>query len=359
VVQKRVDVTRLVHDASGRASGALVRDAIDGGEHEISARVIVGAAGPWTDRLRSLDGDESRAAVRGTKGVHIAFGHGRVGNHGAVVLLAPHDGRVMFVLPSDTGTIIGTTDTPSAADADEVRASRGDVQYLLDAANAYFPRASLTAQDVVSAWAGLRPLAASGFTGAPASASREHVIAAGRSGIVWITGGKLTTFRAMAAEAVDAAERRLGRAPRPSPTPGVPLAGGALPDLRETIDEATAITGDAEIATHLVLTHGSAWREVWRLAERDSSGTARLVDELPYVVGELAYAVDHEMALTLGDLLIRRTRVAFETTDHGRAAAAAVAGIVAPRLGWNTERCVRETADYAREVARLFSIDEA
>jgi glycerol-3-phosphate dehydrogenase len=215
------------------ARGARIDDRLGGGGIDVRARVVVNATGPWSDEMRRLDDGATGAgdadAVRGSKGVHVAVARDRIGNHGALTLLAPNDGRVMFVLPSGRQTIIGTTDSFTDAPPDEVRASEGDVAYLLAAANAFFPAAHLTRQDVVAAWAGIRPLIAGGAAKAdPGNASREHAIAESDHGVVSITGGKLTTYRVMAAEVVDVVAARLGqRAVRP-PTRDVALPGGDL-----------------------------------------------------------------------------------------------------------------------------------
>jgi glycerol-3-phosphate dehydrogenase len=262
----------------------------------------------------------------------------------------------MFVLPAGDFAIVGTTDTYDPVSPDEVRASTRDVEYLLAAANHFFPRACLTRADVVAAWAGLRPLAASGGAD-PGGASREHAIAEHLPGLVSVTGGKLTTYRAMASEVVDAVQRALGRAPTPSATAHEPLAGGALPDLDAEIAAATAAVGDAAVATRLVHAHGDAWRAVWSPVRTEPELAERVEASRPYLLAELRYAVRHEMALTLGDLLVRRTPVAFETRDHGREAARHAAPHVAQWLGWSAPDAERAIAAYDAESRRIFTID--
>jgi glycerol-3-phosphate dehydrogenase len=220
---------------------------------------------------------------------------------------------VMFVLPASTLAIVGTTDSFTDASPDEVRATEGDVAYLLEAANALFPEAHLSRMDVVSAWAGIRPLMPSG--GSSVAASREHSISRG-VGMVTIRGGKLTTYRLMASQVVDAV-RELLRMPRRRATTG----SRPLP-------------------------------ETWPVSE------GREVEVgLPYRMSALRAGVEKEFACTLGDLLIRRTRVAFETRDNGRAAARRAADFVAPLLGWDAHARARELARYDAEVARVFTID--
>ena len=189
--------------------GALVRDTLSGGTTQVRARVIVSATGPWQ--------------AKGTKGSHVAVARDRIGNHSAVTLTSALDGRVMFVLPSGDRAIIGTTDIYTSESPDDVKASDQEIQYLLRSANRYFPAAALTASDVLETWAGIRPLAAAPPGASPSSISREHQISLDPAGVIVVTGGKLTTYRSMAAEIVDVVEKRLGRKPRRPPTDEVPL----------------------------------------------------------------------------------------------------------------------------------------
>ena len=361
VVLTHASVTALVRDTE-RVVGARVHDLIGGESFDVRARVVVNATGPWSDQVRSLDPAEggTRATVRGSKGAHIAVPRERVGNTGALTLIVPSDGRVFFVLPSGPMTIIDTTDTDSAAAPEAVRASRADVDYLLAAANAYFTEARLVSADVVSAWAGVRPRAAqAGIRGsAPSGASREHAIVSGPGGMISVTGGKLTTYRAMAAELADAVERALGHAPTRSPTSDRPLPGGQLDDPEVAVRAATSITGDASVARRLVQAYGSEWSQLWRTCMADDVGRSRLDPGLPYLAGELRWGVSHELALTLGDLLIRRVPVAFERRDHAVALAARAAEIVAPLLGWDDERATIEIERYRAEAERMFGIEE-
>ena len=324
---------------------ALARDELSGETVKVRARVIVNAAGPWSDAIRRLQGGAPGTGVQGSKGTHIAVRRDRVGNRDALTLLHPGDGRVMFALPAGVHTIIGTTDTFTGVSPDEVRASASDVQYLLTAANRFFPDARLTPDDVVSAWAGIRPLTPT--TESSVAASREHAIESGE-GTVTVTGGKLTTYRVMAAEAVDALQKLLGQRPTRAPTGDRPLPGGSV-NVAIAIEEAVRVTNDAAHATRLVHAYGSAWGNVHTYCARDDAGRALVADGLPYRIGELRWAMDREMACTLGDLLIRRTHVAYETRDNGRSAARSVA----EALGMPASELER----YDDEVSRIFTID--
>jgi glycerol-3-phosphate dehydrogenase len=312
-------VIRVVR-RDGKAVGAIV--AIAGGEREIRARTIVNATGVWSDDF--ADGNRA-VSHRGSKGVHIAVDRARIGNNDALTLTSPIDGRVMFCLPAGIQTIIGTTDTWTNESAVDVHAAESDVTYLLESANHYFPSARLSGQDVVSAWAGIRPLAAGGSSN-PSAVSREHTISADHSGLITVTGGKLTTYRSMAAEIVDMVQRALGAPVKRAPTDSVPLPGS---DRDGVLDD---------------------------ISRKDSRLAVRLVEGLPYTGAHLVYGVTIEMARTLSDLLIRRTHLAFEMRDHAVSVASQAADIVAPLLGWDDETKSARVRDYNRDVERIFRI---
>jgi glycerol-3-phosphate dehydrogenase len=198
-----------VTSSASKPDSAVVRDVRSGESARVRARSVVSATGPWQ--------------AKGTKGSHIAVERSRIGNRSAVTLTAPQDGRVMFVLPDGDRAIVGTTDIRTTESPDDVVASEEEIEYLLHAANHYFPRSRLTRSDVLETWAGIRPLAAAPPGAKPSSISREHQISRDARGVIVVTGGKLTTYRSMAAEIVDVVERELGRKPRRAPTDEEPL----------------------------------------------------------------------------------------------------------------------------------------
>ncbi len=318
-VVNHAEVAGLTHSSPGGAiDGVLVRDLLSGATLRVQARAVFNATGPWTDEIARLEDPHAGPAVRGTKGVHIAVPAVRVANRQAVTMLSPDDGRVMFSLPAGAQTIIGTTDTGTSRHPHEVRASRADVRYLLSAANRFFPAARLTEDDVIAAWAGIRPLVARTNRGDPGSASREHAITRTKRGVLTVTGGKLTTYRAMAEQCVDAAVRTLGSRVRPCDTARTPLDAPR----------------PAPRPSDLPLVAGLQWREA-----------------------DVAHAALHEMAETVGDVLIRRTTLAFETRDHGRSVAPRVAAILGEHLRWTDAGIANAVAEYAREVERIFAVD--
>ena len=341
----------------GQVAGAMVTDCLTGRSFEVRARAVVSAVGPWTDELRRLESPGSAASLRGTKGVHIAVPRARIGNRAALTLLSPIDGRVMFVLPAGEQAIIGTTDTPTSESPSEVRASEADLGYLLRTANVFFPEARLERGDVISAWAGIRPLVAAAYGAGPSSASREHAVTRSPGGLIVVTGGKLTTYRVIAADVVREVERALGQRAGPVPTRNARLPGADMPSVEDERAAAVVATGSESVGARLVLAHGSAWRDVWALAAAESALAAPLAPGLPYLKAEVAYGVRHEMACTLADLLVRRMPVAFETRDNGRGAAPVAAEIAAPLLGWAPARVAAAIAEYDAEAARIFRVE--
>jgi glycerol-3-phosphate dehydrogenase len=265
-------------------------------------------------------------------------------------MLHPTDERVMFTLPAGDQAIIGTTETPTSPGTRDSRASREDVEYLLSAANSYFPAAKLTEADVISAWSGIRPLAQQLSSGDVGSASREHTISRGPRGVIHVTGGKLTTYREMASQVVD---QFAGPEAKHDRTAILALPGGErlLDDVRR---EASEIIEDPAVCEHLVLSYGTRWRDVWALGD----SAPRLLDRVSSTHGvigaEFAFAARRELAMTLGDVLIRRTHLAFEMADQARSLAPAAAEMVSSSLGW--DEADREVAlrDYDDELSRTF-----
>ena len=338
--------------------GAIANDVLSGQRLTIRARTVVNATGPWSDVIRRFADGSAAASLRGTKGVHIAVPRERVGNRNALTLLSPIDGRVIFLLPAGPLTVVGTTDTDYDGPLDPVHATRSDIAYLLRSANAFFPGAHLIPGDVVSAWAGIRPLVGGG-TGDPGRASREHALTWTAPGLLTISGGKLTTYRAMAREVVDEVTRALGdRRPRRSPTDRAPLPGGDFLSADRELAAARDATGMPSTAEHLVHAYGREWRDVWAIVGSNAALAAPVSPTLPYIVAELHFAIQREMAMTLSDLLIRRMHIAYEARDHGAAAAPAVARVVAPLLGWSADDMRAQLGQYQRDVARVFQVEE-
>ena len=351
-----------------RLVGVAVVDRLTSQTFTVSARVVVNATGPWSDATAALTGAAEGTRILGSAGTHIAVPRSRVGNNDAVTIVSPVDGRVMFVLPAGVHTIIGTTERLARTGPDDIRASEHDVAYLLRTTNARFPNAQLTMDDVISAWAGIRPLAIKRTGERSANtASREHAISHRDDGLVSVTGGKLTTFRAMAADVLRHANAELVRAgglisvgPERDPkrrSDLVPFPGGDMESRASVMHDARETVHDAAVSERLALAYGSRWRNVWSYAQRDPSLTRRMVDDLPYLLAEVPHAVEREMACTLADVLFRRTHIAFETRDHGCGAAKRIAPLLAVLLQWSASELEVQLSAYDAEVERVFGID--
>ncbi len=357
-VANYAEVVTLVKP-DGRARGATVRDLLSGDTRTVRSLIVVNACGPWVDQLRRLDEPDASPVLRLTKGAHVAVPRQRLGNTHGITLTSPIDGRVMFVLPWEDAeqSYIGTTDTDEHVSPDDVRATAEDVVYLLRSANAFFPQARLSPQDVVATWAGLRALLRPEGHLAPSQVSREHRIIESASGLLTIAGGKLTTHRAMAQELVDRVAARLGaldgrpRAPH-SPTDRLPLPGGETADL-EGLAKAAVERGASETtARHLVGRYGSEAAAVLNLVDRDRALGGRIMAGRPELWAEVVHAVEREMAVRLSDVLVRRLHLFYKTRDQAVPATSAVADRMAGALGWDGSRRAEELAGYLELVKR-------
>lgn len=340
-------VTGLIRTVSGM-TGAYLRDELTGGAGEVRAHQVVNATGPWADLVRRLEDPRAEPLLRPTKGVHVVVPRVRIGNRHAIIFSSPVDGRVMFVLPWGEWSYIGTTDTDTAESPDEVTAGETDVIYLLRSANAIFPGAHLAPEDVITTWAGLRPLLAADPKASASSISREHRIVRGTGGVLTIVGGKLTTWRSMAAELVDQVERTLGhehhgRGKALSQTQ--PLPGGDAAVTEAFRAEGIDLGLSPATVNHLLTNFGSETPAIYALC-RERKGLGEPVHPgHPAIGAAVVHAARRELARRVDDVLSRRLHLATETADRGDAAVEAVAGLMAEELGW--------TADFtAAEIAR-------
>ncbi|HEX2078318.1 MAG TPA: glycerol-3-phosphate dehydrogenase/oxidase [Longimicrobium sp.] len=363
-VVPHAEVAGFLNDGRG-VVGARVRDCLVEGAQsvEVRARVVLNATGPWSDALRRLADPGARPRLRPTKGAHVMVRRDRIDNRHAITFRSPIDGRVMFVLPWGGFSYVGTTDTDYAGSPAEVRADADDVRYLLDSANSLFPEAKLTGDDVVSSWAGIRPLLAPARPegGLAASAtSREHEIWRDRSGLLNIGGGKLTTYRVMAKQVVDVAARTLKDEHRvqsgSSPTADLPLPGDPHepwePFRERFVRQAVAAGLGPDTGEHLARSYGEDAEAVLAAVRADAALAERLMEGHPYVRAEVPHAVRTEMAMTLEDVLVRRLHLFYEAADGGLAVADEVARRMAaqPGIGWSDAEVARQVEAYRRAV---------
>jgi glycerol-3-phosphate dehydrogenase len=332
-----VEVTGFLHEGSAVA-GVHARDLEGETDFEIHARVTVNATGVWTTEMERLAGVASPLPVRPSKGVHIVVPRDRIDSQLALIL--PTEKSVLFVLPWGSHWIIGTTDTPWEFGLDHPAASRADIDYLLERANAVL-RHPLAKEDIVAVYVGLRPLVAEGKDDT-AAVSREHVVRRSLPGLVSIAGGKYTTYRIMARDAVDVAARDLPFAVPPSRTEDLPLLGAVGSD--QAARRAQLHPGAAGLTPrqveHLARRYGTLALRVLDLVVEDPALGTPLQGAETYLGAEVRYAVMNEVALHVDDVLTRRTHIAFEAQDRGRRAVHDVARLMAAPLQWDesTER---------------------
>ena len=318
--------------AGDRITGATVRDLETGSDLTISAKRVISATGVWTNEIRELAHAPGEPRVRASKGVHLVVPRDRLDLHTGLILRTEQS--VLFVIPWDDHWIIGTTDTDYDEDRSHPIANESDVEYILEHVNAVLVE-PLARRDLEGVYAGLRPLL-SGAAASTTKLSREHSVSQPVPGLVVVAGGKYTTYRVMAEDAVDEAVRDLGGA-APSRTAELALAGAsgwsAAWDARGDLATASGLT--LAVVEHLLQRYGSLTHQVLELITRDRSLAEPLDASVPYLRAEAHYAVTHEMALHLLDVLVRRTHVSIESPDHGVAAARAAGAIVGPLLGWS------------------------
>ena len=334
----------------GKLQAAHVRLRAPGdGDRElvIPTRHVINATGVYAEKVEQLTGESPRLDVEPSKGVHLVVRREalEIGDD-AIVLPETADRRIIFLVPWRSRVIVGTTDTGSG-ELDTPRADAGDVEYLLGHLNRSIRR-PLATSEILSTYAGYRPLLRLRHARTPARLSRTHAVVQGTSGMISVSGGKMTTYRVMARDAVDRIDAREGGA-RPCVTANLMLAGGV-----GWLDASSGLAGrgarlglDPATMAHLFASLGTLSAGVLDLVERDVSLAARLNPDLPAIRAEVAYAARAEAALTVGDVLARRLRLDLESADHGTGAAPETAALLAGALGWAAERREGEVRRYA------------
>lgn len=335
---------------SERVAGVRVHDLESGDEIDIRARQVINATGVWTDELQELVGGDGRGQlrVRASKGIHLVVQRDRLPSSTGIILRT--EKSVLFVIPWGQHWIIGTTDTDWHLDLAHPAASRADIDYLLEHVNAVLDT-PLRHTDIVGVYAGLRPLLA-GESESTSRLSREHAVAEPAPGLVVVAGGKYTTYRVMASDAVDAAARGLRQPVPPSRTETIPLLGAVGYQAALNARARLAKIAGLEIRwiEHLLGRYGAEVQALLALAaERPELGRP-LPGAEAYLAVEIAYAASHEGALHLDDVLTRRTRISIETWDRGLAAAEPAARVMGAELSWDAATVRREVEHYRARV---------
>ncbi|MBF6172486.1 glycerol-3-phosphate dehydrogenase [Nocardia blacklockiae] len=348
VVRTSTQVVDFLREAD-RVVGVKVRDSEDGSTTEVRAHVVVNATGVWTDEIQALSHLRGRFHVRASKGVHIVVPRDRIASDAALILRTPTS--VLFVIPwGSNHWIIGTTDTDWNLDLAHPAATKADIDYLLERVNEVLVT-PLTHDDIQGVYAGLRPLLA-GESDETSKLSREHAVARIAPGLVAIAGGKYTTYRVMAYDAVDAAAQDIPQRVSPSITDKVPLLGadGYFALLNQTPQLAEAYGVHPYRVEHLLNRYGSLAGRVLDLAEGKPELLQPITDAPTYLRVEAVYAAAAEGALHLDDILARRTRISIEYSHRGADCAEEVARLVAPVLGWSDADITREVDTYNARV---------
>jgi glycerol-3-phosphate dehydrogenase len=332
-----------------RVVGAKVRNTESGAEWKVRARQVVNATGVWTDDTQALVGERGQFHVRASKGVHLVVPRDRI--HASMGLVARTANSVLFVIPWKRHWIVGTTDTQWDLDKAHPAASRVDIDYLLSQANKWLAT-PLARADVQGVYAGLRPLLA-GESDNTSALSREHVVAHPVPGLVVVAGGKYTTYRLMARDAVDAAVHALNERVPPSCTERIPLIGGAGYQAAWNSRERTAATAGLHVARieHLLRRYGADLAPVLDLAVADPTLREPVAGAEEYLRAEIVHAAAWEGARHLDDVMTRRTRISVETFDRGVGAAAECADLMGGVLGWTAEQTANEIEHYVARVA--------
>ncbi|WP_238161314.1 glycerol-3-phosphate dehydrogenase/oxidase [Kribbella antibiotica] len=346
-VANRVKVTGFLRQGE-RVTGVKAKDLESGREFEVRAKQVVNATGVWTDDTQGMVGERGQYHVRASKGIHLVVPKDRIQSTAGMILRT--EKSVLFIIPWGRHWLIGTTDTDWNLDKAHPAATSKDIEYLLDHVNSVLVT-PLTREDVEGVYAGLRPLLA-GESESTSKLSREHVVAHAAPGLVVVAGGKYTTYRVMAKDAIDAAAAALdGRVPK-SVTKTTPLVGAdgyhAMWNQRHLIAQRSGL--HVARIEHLLNRYGALIDEVLALVAEDPSLGEQLPGTQDYLQAEVVYGAKAEGARHLDDVLARRTRISIEAWDRGVEAAEAAARLMAPVLGWDEKAIEREVSFYLRRV---------
>ena len=349
-------VSSLIHEG-GKVAGVVYRDRETGAERSLRAPVVVNAAGPWVDAVLDLDGDHDRR-IGPTKGSHLVVDAFPTAPENCIFFESPDDHRPMFVLPWHNGKyMIGTTDLPYDESIDEIIADRDETDYLLRAANSILPEAGLTPEDVLWSYSGVRPLPYVADLSDPSSVTRDSEIVThegSSSGLFTVIGGKYTTHRALGVQALKIIERALGVRHVRSKTDKLPFPGAPTIDPEEFCERfIAASTLPARSAARLAEVYGEIAWPIAALADADERLTEVVDEETGAIAAELVYAVTAEGAVTLEDVLLRRTTIALNS-DVGLSSARRASQVLVEHAGWSAEHAEREVERY-RDAMRRFA----
>jgi glycerol-3-phosphate dehydrogenase len=347
-IATRVEVDQLIKDGK-KVIGATVIDTETGKKIKVSAKSVVMCAGIWSDEMHAKFGLKAGYSVTMSKGVHIVVPGDAIRSDTGIILKTAIS--VLFLIPWGDKWIVGTTDTPYDGDRAHPHATSEDVQYILDQANKVLDPL-LKREDIIGVYAGLRPLVSNAKDSTTTKLSREHTTDRSAPGFVSIAGGKYTTYRVMGKDAIDLASVDLRRIVNESCTEKLPIVGadGYFALVQQSAQIAAQYDLDEKTVIHLLNRYGSLISEVLELIVSDKKLAKLLSPSLPYLKAEIVYAASHEGAMSVDDVISRRTRLAFEAPHAGVDLAEEVATLIAPVLGWGVREKKASVAQYREQV---------
>ena len=348
-IATRVEVDQLIKDGK-KVIGATVIDTVTGKKIKVSAKSVVMCAGIWSDEMHAKFDLTPGYGVTMSKGVHIVVPGDAIKSNTGIILKTAVS--VLFLIPWGDKWIVGTTDTPYDGDRAHPYATSEDVQYILDQANKVLDP-QLKREEIIGVYAGLRPLVANKKGSATTKLSREHTTDRSAPGFVSIAGGKYTTYRVMGKDAIDLAVTDLRRIVKESITEKLPLVGadGYYALAQQSAQIAAQYGLEEKTVIHLLNRYGSLISEVLELITEDKKLAKPLAADLPYLKAEIVYAASHEGAMSVDDVISRRTRLAFEAPHAGVDLADEIASLIAPVLGWSAKDKKDSVAAYKDQVA--------
>ena len=347
-IATRVEVDQLIKDGK-KVIGATVIDTETGKKIKVSAKSVVMCAGIWSDEMHAKFGLKAGYGVTMSKGVHIVVPGDAIRSNTGIILKTAIS--VLFLIPWGDKWIVGTTDTPYDGDRAHPHATSEDVQYILDQANKVLDPL-LKREDIIGVYAGLRPLVSNAKDSTTTKLSREHTTDRSAPGFVSIAGGKYTTYRVMGKDAIDLAAVDLRRIVSDSCTEKLPIVGadGYFALVQQSAQIAAQYGLDEKTVIHLLNRYGSLISEVLELIVSDKKLAKQLSPSLPYLKAEIVYAASHEGAMSVDDVISRRTRLAFEAPHAGVELAEEVATLIAPVLGWGVKEKKASVTQYREQV---------
>lgn len=353
-VANYLKVTKLIKEFN-RVTGAIINDMISGKEICVSSSVVVNATGVWADEIRLMDNLNELNIIRANRGTHVVLPKSKLRINSAVAFTGADGKRAMYVVPWADTCIAGTTDVDHEGDFNNVVASPEEVKFIIDSINLAFEDVKIQLSDIISTYAGLRPLLENQAESAY-MISREHKIYTSSCGMITVAGGKLTTHRHMAQEVVDKVVKMLekysnGSGYLSSKTKDVPIAQQRLDSETEKLSELTLPLGlDSRSIQRLFCIYGPGYRHIIDLIQSNPKLGEKIVPDLPYLKAEVIYSVKYEMAMALEDIMVRRLHIFHEAQDQGLSAVQEITSLVGSYLGWDNIEIERQLKLYKEKL---------